>query len=69
MSHRLAGRVDAASFALRQHQWAKGDLMVEDDVAVIDLLADLRHYCQAQRLDYEDLDGIANAHYLIERPG
>jgi len=33
---------------------------------VIDLLADLRHYCDAHKLDFANLDRIAYGHYTAE---
>jgi hypothetical protein len=33
---------------------------------VIDLLADLRHWCDAQERDYAEFDRIAYLHYLAE---
>ncbi len=36
------------------------------DSAVVDILADLRHYCEAMGMDFADLDRVALGHYLAE---
>ena len=61
------GRVDAARFALASLQWAKGEAIEEDETAVIDMLTDLRHYCDAAGLCFGDLDHLAYIHYAAER--
>lgn len=66
-SRHNTGRCEAARFALRSHGRAKGDVAGEDEYAVIDLLADLRHYCDAENLCLGGLDRIAYAHYVAER--
>jgi hypothetical protein len=33
------------------------------DSAVVDVLADLRHYCDALGADFADLDRVAHDHY------
>lgn len=38
----------------------------EGDAAVIDLLADLRHFCEARGMDFDDLNRIAGNHYTDE---
>ena len=35
-------------------------------ISLIDLLADARHWCDANDQDYADLDRIAYQHYLAE---
>ncbi len=62
-----ASRVTAAGFALDHYRASKGEVSIKSDEVVIDLLTDLRHYCDAHGYDFEECDGIANAHYLIER--
>ncbi len=64
------GRSDAARFALRSYQWAKSDWLdpdEEDPDALIDLLADLRHFCDTRGVCYADYDRIACDHYDEER--
>jgi len=36
------------------------------DELVIDLLTDLRHYCDSERLDFGKLDKVAYKHYCEE---
>jgi hypothetical protein len=38
----------------------------ETDEAVIDLLANLRHYCDQCRFDFAKLDRLAYRHYVVE---
>ena len=38
----------------------------EDESSVTDLLADVRHYCDALGLDYAVMDQRAHSHYLAE---
>lgn len=66
MSPRNADRINAACFALRSFQWAKGDVPDDDECPVIDLLADLRHCCEHRGFDFDELNGIARSHYLVE---
>jgi len=70
MSPRDPGRLAAARFALRSHQWAKGEAMdadAADEWIIIDLLTDLRHLCDRHDLCFAGLDRIAYAHYATER--
>lgn len=69
MNRDNTGRVSAARFALASFQWANGEAISEDEHVVIDLLADLRHYCDVFGFCFVDLDRIAYAHYLVERSG
>lgn len=36
------------------------------DEGIIDLLADLRHLCDAEGLDFAELDRMAHDHYKVE---
>jgi hypothetical protein len=36
---------------------------------VIDLLADLRHFCKARRIDFDHCNLVAQAHYEAEVSG
>lgn len=38
----------------------------EQDAAVIDLLANLRHYCDRYQFDFAKLDRLAYQHYIVE---
>ena len=69
MSSSNSGRCEAARFALATHRWSKGETIDEDATSVIDLLTDLRHYCDAVGLDYGDLNRVACGHYHAERSG
>jgi len=35
--------------------------------SVIDMLADLMHYCEVNKMDYSEAERIAEEHYLYER--
>lgn len=69
MTARNSGRCEAARFALASHSWSKGETMEESATSIIDLLADLRHFCDAEILDFADLDRVAGTHYHAERSG
>ena len=62
--HRNAFRVKAAGSALKRHAWQKGE--DPEDASLIDVLADLRHYCDAYGLGFADADRLAHQHYLAE---
>ena len=38
----------------------------EPETAICDLLADLRHYCDANAMDFGEQDRLARMHYLAE---
>lgn len=38
-----------------------------NDEAIVDLLADLRHLCARQGRDFDDLNRMAESHYLAEK--
>ena len=65
MSSRFS-RANAARFALHSFQWAKGEAITGDDAAVIDLLTDIRHYCEASGFSFADLDRLAAMHFEEE---
>ena len=48
-----ARRIATARSALSAAMAARGDCPVISDDAVIELLADLRHFCAARRIDFE----------------
>lgn len=65
MSHRRTttrSRIVRASTAL-----LGGDTSADEkDTAVIDLLSNLRHYCDHHRFDFAKLDRLAYRHYIAE---
>lgn len=67
--NRNCARSMRAQFALRSYLLPGGEgLAAEDlDTGIIDLLADLRHFCDTRGLCFGDLDGMAYDHYLAER--
>lgn len=54
-------RVNRAELALADYGFK-----TEGDAAVIDLLTDLRHFCDARGYDLGNCDRIAHDHYLVE---
>jgi len=64
-----ARRVATARAALSAAVAARADVPAVCDEAVIDLLADLRHFCAARRIDYAECDRIASGHYATEIAG
>jgi hypothetical protein len=63
-----AQRIATARSALSP-VWARGDNPAIADEAVIDLLADLRHFCIARRIDFEACNRIAGTHFEAEING
>lgn len=55
-----ANRVAKASVAIHAAGYE------DDDTAVLDLLADLRHYCDASNIDFTEQDNLARRHYVEE---
>jgi hypothetical protein len=49
--------------------WARGDNPAIPDEAVVDLLADLRHFCAARRIDFAACNAAAEAHFETEISG
>ena len=64
-----ARRVATARSALSAARWVRGDHPAIADEAVIDLLADLRHFCVARRIDFTACNLIAEAHFETEIDG
>ncbi len=56
-----AERVARAEEALKAEGWPE-----EGKCAVVDLLSDLRHFCDANDLSYHELDRTAHHHYSAE---
>jgi hypothetical protein len=61
-----AQRIATARAALKSASWARGDNPAVCDEAVIDLLAELRHFCAARRINYESCDRMARCHFEAE---
>ena len=60
-------RVQHARYALASSLWARGEApRPADQGTVIDLLADLRHYCKRHGFDYVQCDRIALDHFETE---
>ena len=64
-----ARRVATARAALSAAIAVRADTPAICDEAVIDLLADLRHFCAARRIDFAACDRIASGHFETEISG
>jgi hypothetical protein len=64
-----AQRIATARSALSAAMWARGDNPAIPDEAVIDLLADLRHFCAARRIDFAACNAAAETHFETEISG
>jgi len=49
--------------------WARGDDFPLTDEAVINLLADLRHFCIARHINFSACNGIAEGRFQTEING
>jgi hypothetical protein len=49
--------------------WARGDDFPLTDEAVINLLADLRHFCIARHINFSACNGIAEGRFNAEING
>jgi hypothetical protein len=58
-----------ARSALSAASAARGTSPATSDEAVIDLLADLRHFCAAGGIDFDNCDRMADAHFATESSG
>jgi hypothetical protein len=61
-----AERAELAITASLQH---RGDPPKIDEDAVIDLIADLGHFCDREGLDFTDLVSRGTRHWEVERKG
>lgn len=52
-------RIEAARAALARAAWARGQSPAYGEDAIIDLLADIRHWCAAAGYGYSRCDHIA----------
>jgi hypothetical protein len=64
-----AQRIATARSALSAAMWARGDNPAIPDEAVVDLLADLRHFCAARHIDFAACNAAAEAHFETEISG
>ena len=64
-----AQRITTARLALKSASWARGDDPGVCDEAVIDLLADLRHFCIARHIDFTACNETADACFKTEING
>jgi hypothetical protein len=64
-----AQRIATARSALNAAMWRRGDNPAIADKAVVDLLADLRHFCAARHIDFAACNRIAQAHFETEING
>jgi len=58
--------IDIARAALARAAWAGGKVPNYGEGAVIDLLANIRHHCEAADLDFERCNRVAAAYFTDE---
>lgn len=59
-------RIETARAALARAAWVRGETPHYGDEAVIDLLADLKHFCLAANIDFASCDRLAELHFDAE---
>lgn len=59
-------RIETARAALARAAWVRGEAPRYGDEALIDLLADLRHFCAACGIDFEACDRLGALHFVHE---
>jgi hypothetical protein len=59
-------RADRVTTTLAAYMATKGETPDTPETDLIDLLADIRHFCDTEELALGDLDRIAHGHYLAE---
>jgi len=64
-----AQRISTARSALTAAMWARGEDFPVSDEAVINLLADLRHFCIARHINFTACNGIAEGRFQTEING
>jgi hypothetical protein len=62
----MTARPDTARFALASACWARGDGITCDEEALIDLLTDLRHFCAAAGLSFDEALRLSIQHFAAE---
>lgn len=63
---KTANRQRAARAKLALSDYIDEDPNAEPSQFVTDLLCDLRHYCDAMRIDFADCDSMGDMHYSEE---
>lgn len=61
--------IETARAALARAAWVRGEVPCYGDEALIDLLADLRHFCMAACIDFDECDRLAAMHFAEEIGG
>jgi len=61
-----AHRISIARAAILAAMGARGDYPAIGDETVVDLLADLMHFCAGRRIDFADCARIAAMHFEAE---
>ena len=64
-----AQRIGTARSALSAAMWARGEDFPVSDEAVINLLADLRHFCIARHINFAGCNAIAEGRFKAEING
>jgi hypothetical protein len=64
-----AQRIGTARSALSAAMWARGEDFPVSDEAVINLLADLRHFCIARHINFAGCNAIAEGRFKAEISG
>jgi hypothetical protein len=64
-----ARRIATARAALTTAIAVRSDFPIVSDVAVIELLADLRHFCAARNIDFAACNDVAQEHFRHEMDG
>jgi hypothetical protein len=64
-----AQRIGTARSALSAAMWARGEDFPVSDEAVINLLADLRHFCIARHINFTACNGVAEGRFKAEIDG
>jgi hypothetical protein len=63
-----AQRIQTARYALASSLWARGEMPRPiDEGIVIDLLKDLRHFCDGTGIDYGQCQRIADGRIELEQ--
>lgn len=59
-------RIETARAALARAAWIRGETPSYSDEAMIDLLADLKHFCAAANINYASCEHLAEIHFDAE---
>ena len=63
----LTDRLSAAEAAIEAHRDATRDFRSDREEAVIDLLTNIRHLCDAEDLDFQAIARMSLTHFNSER--